>query len=63
VIAMNIGDRLSREQKQNLNKLSKRKRKRKKKPKPKEERVDWIDIMGMNRDRYKRGKGGAIRRS
>ncbi|SET85533.1 hypothetical protein SAMN05216389_1423 [Oceanobacillus limi] len=28
----------------------------------KPERIDWHDLMGMNRDTYKRGRGGAIRR-
>ncbi|WP_409297400.1 hypothetical protein V1498_05625 [Peribacillus sp. SCS-26] len=44
--------------------MKKRKGKRQKNPKPqvkKEERVDWIDIMGMNRDSYKR-VGDAVRR-
>jgi len=30
--------------------------------KPKEEKVNWKEIMGMNRDRYGRGPGGAMRR-
>jgi hypothetical protein len=40
--------------------------KRKNQPKPKskkkkQERVNWAEIMGMNRPRYKRAKGGAWR--
>jgi hypothetical protein len=40
--------------------------KRKNQPKPKsnkkkQERVNWAEIMGMNRPRYKRAKGGAFR--
>jgi hypothetical protein len=31
------------------------------KPKKKDEKVDWIDIMGMNRDIYTR-RNGAVRR-
>lgn len=37
------------------------KQKQPKKPK-KEEKVNWFEIMGMNRDTYKRGPGGAIRK-
>lgn len=34
----------------------------KKKQKKKTEKIDWIELMGMNRDTYKRSKGGALRR-
>lgn len=47
---MRIADHLNKEQKKKLDKLKK------------EEKIDWKEIMGMNRDTYKRGKGGAMRR-
>jgi hypothetical protein len=53
---MKLADHLSREQQEKL----KRMKKRKNKSRP--ERIDWHDLMGMNRDTYKRGRGGAIRR-
>jgi hypothetical protein len=55
---MRIVDHLSEEQ------LKKLKVKKSKEPAPKKkhhEFVDWSDIMGVNRDTYRR-KGGAIRR-
>ncbi|VXC07555.1 conserved hypothetical protein [Bacillus sp. 349Y] len=55
---MKIVDHLSEEQLKKLNV----KRKEPAAPKKKHhESVDWNDIMGVNRDTYKR-KGGAIRR-
>lgn len=45
-----------------LEKLQKLNKKKKRKKQPKEEKVDWINIMGMDRDRYGRGRGGAMRR-
>lgn len=62
---MRFAKHLNIEQLDILNQLKKPKPSEKKhspKKKKKEERVDWIDIMGMNRDRYTRGKGGAMRR-
>jgi hypothetical protein len=56
---MKIADHLSTEQKQQLDNMNTPKKKRKKK---KEEKVNWIDIMGMNRDRFGRGRGGALKR-
>ncbi|MDQ0228426.1 hypothetical protein [Metabacillus niabensis] len=47
---MRIADCLNKEQKKKLDKLKK------------EEKIDWKEIMGMNRDTYKRGKNGAMRR-
>ncbi|UGB31695.1 hypothetical protein [Metabacillus sp. B2-18] len=61
---MKLADHLDDEQKNKLNQLKKPKpSKKKQSPKKKkiEERVDWVDIMGMNRDTYKRNRG-AIRR-
>jgi len=70
---MRLEDHLNDKQKKQLNKirvsLPKPKNKKKNKDnnksstaKKKEEKVDWVDIMGMNRDTYRRGKGGAMRR-
>ncbi len=57
---MKLADHLNANQKEQLNKIKAKKRKRTKKKKP--EKVDWAEIMGTNRDTYRRGKGGAIRR-
>lgn len=46
---MKLKDHLDDDQKKKLNELKK------------EERINWKEIMGMNRDTYKR-KNGAIRR-
>ncbi|MCM3763458.1 hypothetical protein [Neobacillus niacini] len=51
---MKIEDRLSNEQKQQLNNIKSPKKK-------KQEKVNWPEIMGMNRDIYTR-KNGAVRR-
>ncbi|HFK2719161.1 TPA: hypothetical protein ACG1DY_005012 [Escherichia coli] len=61
---MKIADHLNKDQKDKLNQFKGKKTSKKKHSpkKKKEERVDWVDIMGMNRDRYTRGKGGAMRR-
>lgn len=62
---MKLGDHLNKDMKDKLNhigKPNKKVKKRKCASKKKEERVDWVDIMGMNRDRFGRGKGGAMRR-
>jgi hypothetical protein len=68
VIEVKLSDHIKENDRQKLNQMTgtmkKRKGKRKPKPQPqqkKEERVDWIDIMGMNRDTYKR-VNGAVRR-
>jgi hypothetical protein len=52
---MKIADHLSKEQKEKLNNVKSPKKKRK------QEHVNWIEIMGMNRDTYTR-KNGAVRR-
>jgi hypothetical protein len=57
---MKLADHLSREQHEKLKRM-KQNNKRKKKRKNKPERIDWHDLMGVNRDTYKRGKGGAMR--
>lgn len=49
VIRMRIADHLNKEQKKKLDKLKKK------------EKIDWKEIMGMNRDTYKR-VNGAVRR-
>ena len=54
---MKLKDHLSTEQLKQLGQMSNKKKKQ-----PKEEKVDWINIMGMDRDRYSRGRGGAMRR-
>lgn len=59
-MAMRVIDLVSKEQKKQLQEMSHRKKRPSKKKK--EEKVNWQEIMGMNRDTYKRGKGGAIRR-
>jgi hypothetical protein len=51
---MKLADHLSKEQQRKSNQ-----HRHKKKHK---ERIDWHDLMGVNRDTYKRGRGGAIRR-
>jgi SAM-dependent MidA family methyltransferase len=50
VMIMKLSDHLSEKQKQQLDNLKK-----------KQEKVNWKEIMGMNRDRYTR-KNGAMRR-
>lgn len=57
---MKIKNHLTTEQVKHLGKMGKKKKR--KKQQPKEEKVNWINIMGMDRDRYSRGRGGAIRR-
>jgi hypothetical protein len=62
---MKIIDHLDEETKKKLNKRRRRKRKKKANADPLKEKLtkkDIVELMGMNRDRYKRGKGGAIRR-
>jgi len=56
---MKLKDHLTTEQ---VKQLGKMRNKKKKKKQPKEEKVNWINIMGMDRDRYSRGRGGAMRR-
>lgn len=64
MIGLKIADHLNKEQKEKLNQINESKTSRQSKVSKmkKEERIDWADIMGMNRDRYCRGKGGAMRR-
>jgi hypothetical protein len=40
----------------------KQKQPKKVKQKQKEEKINWNEIMGMNKTIYKRGPGGALRR-
>jgi hypothetical protein len=51
---MKIADHLSDKQKQQLEQMKSPKKK-------KQEKVNWKEIMGMNRDRYTR-RNGAVRR-
>ncbi|WP_090873169.1 hypothetical protein [Oceanobacillus limi] len=53
VIEMKVKDHLSKQQHEKMKSKYKN---------HKPERIDWHDLMGMNRDTYKRGRGGAIRR-
>ena len=57
---MKLENHLRIDQLKQLEKMGKKKKKRNKQPK--QEKVDWINIMGMDRDRYGRGRGGAMRR-
>jgi len=57
---MKLRNHLKTDQLKQLEKMGKKKKKRDKQPK--QEKVDWINIMGMDRDRYGRGRGGAMRR-
>ncbi|WP_139193030.1 hypothetical protein [Anaerobacillus alkalilacustris] len=60
---MKLSDHLSNEQRDQMNSMRKSKPKpQQPKPKKKKEKVNWADLMGMNRDRFCRGKGGAMRR-
>jgi hypothetical protein len=61
---MRIADHLSKEQKQQLNKMVSKQKPRKAKvqlnPKPKnQEKVDWEDLMGSKNRGLRRKKGGA----
>jgi len=56
---MKLKDHLTTGQVKQLGKMGKNKRK---KQQSKEEKVNWINIMGIDRDRYSRGRGGAMRR-
>lgn len=56
---MKFADHLSKEQKKQLDNINTPKKKQQKKKK--EEKVNWHEIMGMNRDRYGR-RNGAVRR-
>jgi hypothetical protein len=64
---MRIADHLSKEQKQQLNKMAKANKKIVFKSKPKHKRDenlsrnDWLNIMGVHMDVYKR-VNGAVRR-
>jgi hypothetical protein len=62
---MKVEDYLSKDTKSKLKKMRKRRKKRKKPGDPFKEKLserDLKDLMGLNRDTYSRGKGGAIRR-
>jgi len=58
---MKLADQLNHEQRMQLEKVGKRKKppskKRKQNGKVKQEKVNWKEIMGMNRDTYKRVNG------
>ncbi|MEK5390198.1 hypothetical protein NSQ59_07410 [Margalitia sp. FSL K6-0131] len=64
---MKLAVHLDKDTRKKLEKMGKKKKPPSNKKKPpkkkcKEEKINWPDIMGMNRDIFKRGKGGAIRR-
>ncbi len=58
---MKLADHLNRDTRKKLEKMGKKKKppskKIKRKGKVKEEKVNWAEIMGMNRDTYKRVNG------
>jgi predicted RNA-binding protein len=63
---MRIADLIPKEQKQQLGQIKSPKKDKHQKPKPKtkpkpkkEEKVNWYDIMGHNRQVLRRKKGGA----
>ncbi|MES1047225.1 hypothetical protein FOA22_22485 [Heyndrickxia oleronia] len=61
---MKLADHLNHEQRKQLEKMGKRNKppsKKKRKGKVKEEKVNWSEIMGTNRDTFKR-VGGRVRR-
>jgi hypothetical protein len=67
---MKLMDHLSDDNKKKLNEISKKKRRRKRKgknnPLRQTERLterDYKELMGQYKETYKRGKGGAMRRS
>ncbi|PLT32127.1 hypothetical protein [Bacillus sp. V5-8f] len=67
---MKLSDHIKESDRQKLNQLTGQMKKRKGKPyrgkppdkKKKEEKVNWVDIMGMNRDTYKRVNGAVKRK-
>lgn len=56
---MRLSDHLNEKQRKHLDKFKQQPNKKKKK---KPEKIDWNELMGTNRDIFRRGKGGAIRR-
>ncbi|MBU5214574.1 hypothetical protein [Heyndrickxia oleronia] len=60
---MKLADHLSKDSIRKFNQLRRaaRNKKEKSKSKPKQEKVNWHDIMGTNRDTFKR-VGGRVRR-
>lgn len=60
---MKLADHLSKDSIRKFNQLRRaaRNKKEKSKLKPKQEKVNWHDIMGTNRDTFKR-VGGRVRR-
>ena len=61
---MKLADHLNHKQRKQLEKMGKRNKppsKKKRKGKMKEEKINWNDIMGTNRDTFKR-VGGRVRR-
>lgn len=62
---MKLSDHLNKDTKVKLSQIHKPNKKAKKRnhtPKKKEERIDWSDLMGMNRQTLKRGKGGVMKK-
>ena len=61
---MKLADHLNHEQRKQLEKMGKRNKppsKKKRKGKVKEEKINWSEIMGTNRDTFKR-VGGRVRK-
>jgi hypothetical protein len=63
---MKIADRLSKEKKEQLDKIHSPKKniqkKKQKQNKKKEEAINWHELMGSNNRGLFRGKGGALKR-
>jgi hypothetical protein len=63
---MKIADRLSKEKKEQLDKIHSPKKnkstKKQKQKKKKEETINWHELMGSNNRGLYRGKGGALKR-
>lgn len=58
---MRFADHLSKDSIRKFNQLRRAARNEKEKTKPKQEKVNWNDMMGTNRDTFKR-VGGRVRR-
>lgn len=59
---MKMEDHLSSDTKKSMYQKSNQNKSSKPKKKEKLSKRDLVDLMGMNKDRYGRGRGGAIRR-
>ncbi|MED3650620.1 hypothetical protein [Heyndrickxia sporothermodurans] len=59
---MKFADHLSKDSIRKFNQLRRAARNKKEKPKQKKEKVNWHDIMGTNRDTFKRVRGRVRRK-